>query len=85
MQVGSHKESYPQVTETVLFEMMRLKTYLGDGPRATNPTAILMKKEVERFIGNPKGYEAKTKAPKIPDGSPIGTDCLETNWGASFE
>lgn len=85
MKVASHKESYPQVTETVLFEMMRLKTYLGDGPRATNPTAILMKKEVEGFIGNPKGYEAKTKAPKIPDGSPIGTDCLDINWGTSFE
>ena len=76
MQVASNKESYPQVTETVLFEMMRLKTYLGDGPRATNPTDILMKKEVEKFIGNPKGYETKIKAPKIPDGSPIGMDCF---------
>ena len=85
MSVASHKESYPQVTETVLFEMMRLKTYLGDGPRATNPTDILLKKEVEKFIGNPKGYEVKLKAPKIPDGSPIGMDCLETNWGNSFE
>ena len=85
MQVASHKESYPQVTETVLFEMMRLKTYLGDGPRATNPTDILMKKEVEKFIGNPKGYEAKLKAPQIPDGSPIGTDCFDQNWGFSTE
>ena len=85
MQVASHKESYPQVTETVLFEMMRLKTYLGEGPRATNPTSILLKKEVEKFIGNPKGYETKVKAPKIPDGSPIGTDCLEYNWGNTTE
>lgn len=85
MNVASHKESYPQVTETVLFEMMRLKTYLGEGARATNPTAILLKKEVEKFIGNPKKYEAKIKAPKIPDGSPIGTDCLEHNWSYSFE
>lgn len=80
MQVASHKNSYPQVTETILFEMMRLKTYLGEGPRATNPTDILMKKEVEKFIGNPRGYEAKVKAPKIPDGSPIGTDCFENGW-----
>ena len=76
MKVASHKESYPQVTETVLFEMMRLKTYLGDGSRATDPTSILLKKEVEKFIGNPKGYEAKVKAPQIPDGSPIGMDCF---------
>jgi hypothetical protein len=85
MQLSSHKQSYPQVTETILFEMMRLKTYLGDGSRATDPTFILMKKEVEKFIGNPKGYEAKMKAPKIPDGSPIGTDCFENNWSNSFE
>ncbi len=84
MHVGSHKMSYPKVKETVLFEMMRLKTFLGDGPRATNPSFILMKKEVEKFIGNPNGYEVKVNAPKIPDGSPIGTSCQEHQWlGAS--
>ena len=70
MYLASHDNSFPQVTETVLFEMMRLKTYLGD--KQTDPTAILMKKEVEGFIGNPKGYKKKIDAPKIPDGSPIG-------------
>lgn len=85
MQVAGHKESYPQVTETVLFEMMRLKTYLGEGPRATDSFAILMKKEVEKFIKNPRGYEAKTKAPKIPDGSPIGMDCFENHWSISMD
>ena len=75
MRVASHKDSYPQVTETVLFEMMRLKTYLGEGPNATNPAAILLKQEVEGFIKNPRGYKAKVVAPKIPDGSPIGMGC----------
>ncbi len=75
MRVASHKDSYPQVTETVLFEMLRLKTYLGEGPNATNPTAILLKQEVEGFIKNPRGYKAKVVAPKIPDGSPIGMGC----------
>ena len=74
MALSSHKESLPQVTETILFEMMRLKTFLGD--RATDPNAILMKKEVEKFIGNPRGYEKKVEAPQIPDGSPIGMDCM---------
>ncbi|MEM8509870.1 MAG: zinc-dependent metalloprotease [Bacteroidota bacterium] len=76
MHLASHKNSYPQVTETILFEMMRLKTYLGEGPNATDPTAILMKQEVEGFIKNPRGYKVKVEAPKIPDGSPIGMECM---------
>ncbi|MDT0607391.1 zinc-dependent metalloprotease [Croceitalea rosinachiae] len=74
MHLASHDDSFPQVTETVLFEMMRLKTYFGD--KLTNPTAILMNREVEGFIGNPKGYKKKIDAPKIPDGSPIGMACF---------
>ena len=77
MHLASSKESYPQVTATVLFEMMKLKTYLGEGKRATDPSAILLKKEVEGFIANPKGYKVKTEAPTIPDGSPIGMDCMQ--------
>lgn len=74
MVLASNKESYPQVTETILFEFMRLRTLLGE--KATDATAILMKKEVEGFIGNPKGYKQKNSAPKIPDGSPIGMACF---------
>ena len=74
MYTASNENSFPQVTETVLFEMMRLKTTLG--AKATDPTAILMKKEIENFIANPKGYKKKVVAPKIPDGSPIGMACF---------
>ncbi|PCJ94130.1 MAG: peptidase [Flavobacteriaceae bacterium] len=74
MALASDKNSAPQVTEIILFEMMRLKTWLGE--KRIEPTAILMKKEIESFIGNPKGYERKTVAPQIPDGSPIGMDCM---------
>ncbi|NNC35696.1 MAG: DUF5117 domain-containing protein [Croceitalea sp.] len=74
MHLASHDESLPQVTETILFEMMRLKTFLSD--KHIDPTAILMKKEVDGFIGNPKGYKKKIEAPKIPDGSPIGMACF---------
>ncbi len=81
MQLASDKESYPQVTETILFEMMRLKTYLSEGGRATDPAAILLKKEIESFIGNPMSYKTKTEASKIPDGSPIGMDCMEFYHG----
>ncbi len=76
MQLASDTHSYPQVTETVLFEMMRLKTYLGEGSKATDPSAILMRKEIEGFVSKPSSYKSKTAAPKIPDGSPIGMDCM---------
>lgn len=75
MHLASHEDSFPQVTETILFEMMRLKTHLGT--KATDPNAILMKREVEGFIGNPKGYKKKIDAPQIPDGSPIGMACFD--------
>ena len=74
MHLASNEESLPQVTEIILFEMMRLKVVLGERSKATDPRYILMKKEVEGFIGNPKGYKKKVGAPKIPDGSPIGSD-----------
>jgi len=74
MQAASHKDSYPQVTEAILFEMMKLKTFLGQ--KHIEPSAILMKKEVEGFIAKPKDYKKKVLAPKIPDGSPIGMDCF---------
>ncbi|MFD0861752.1 zinc-dependent metalloprotease [Sungkyunkwania multivorans] len=72
MQLASDNNSYPQVTEVILFEMMKLKTFLGE--KRIDPTAILMKKAVEGFVGNPTGYKKKDEAPKIPDGSPIGSD-----------
>ncbi len=75
MYVASNENSFPQVTETVLFEMMRLKTYLGT--KATDPSAILMKTEVEAFIAKPKDYKKKVEAPPIPDGSPIGMACFD--------
>lgn len=74
MALASDKNSSSQVTEIVLFEMMELKTWLSE--KRINPTVILMKKEIESFIKKPKGYERKTEAPKIPDGSPIGMDCM---------
>lgn len=74
MFVASNENSFPQVTETVLFEMTRLKTYLES--KATEPNAFLMNKEIENFIGNPKGYKKKVVSSKIPDGSPIGMACF---------
>lgn len=74
MVVASDENAYPQVTEQVVFEMMRLKTYLSDKP--TDPTAIYMLKKVNSFLGNPKGFKSNQKVVKIPDGSPIGMPAL---------
>ncbi|WP_350286202.1 zinc-dependent metalloprotease [uncultured Croceitalea sp.] len=74
MYLASHDNSYPQVTETILSEMMKLKTYFTG--KTDDATAVLMKKEVESFISKPKSYKKKIEAPKIPDGSPIGMACF---------
>lgn len=74
MVVASDENAYPQVTEQVVFEMMRLKTYLSDKP--TDPTAIYMLKKVNSFLGNPQGFKSNQKVVKIPDGSPIGMPAL---------
>ena len=74
MAVASDENAYPQVTEQVVFEMMRLKTYLSDKP--TDPTAIYMLKKINSFLGNPKGFKSNQKVVKIPDGSPIGMPAL---------
>lgn len=70
MELASHDSVYPQVTEAVVFEMMRSRTYLGD--QQVDPTAIYMRKEIDRFLGNPNGYKSDLEVVDIPDGSPIG-------------
>ncbi len=72
MHLASNDKSLPQVTEIIAFEMMRLKTYFEGNGKRVDPTFILMKKEVEGFIGNPFGFKKEINVPKIPDGSPIG-------------
>ena len=70
MELASHDSVYPQVTEAVVFEMMRIRTYLGE--QQVDPTAIYMRKEIDRFLGNPNGYKSDLEVVDIPDGSPIG-------------
>ena len=50
---------------------MKLKVILQE--RRIDPIAMLMVKEIDKFLGNPTGYKVP-EVPKIPDGSPIGTD-----------
>jgi len=71
MAICSDDSVLPQVLAQVSFEVMKLKVILQE--KRIDPIAISLVKEIDKFLGNPSGYKA-TEVPKIPDGSPIGTD-----------
>ncbi|HKK11955.1 MAG TPA: zinc-dependent metalloprotease, partial [Flavobacteriaceae bacterium] len=71
MAISADDKLLPQVQALVNFEVMKLKVVLQE--RRIDPMAILLVKEIDKFLGNPSGYKAP-EVPKIPDGSPIGTD-----------
>jgi hypothetical protein len=71
MAIASNEKLMPQVLALINFEVMKIKVILQE--RRIDPMAILLVKEIEKYLGNPSGYSAP-EVPKIPDGSPIGTD-----------
>jgi len=71
MAISADEKLMPQVQALINFEVMKLKVVLQE--RRVDPMAMLLVKEIDKFLGNPSGYKIP-EAPKIPDGSPIGTD-----------
>jgi hypothetical protein len=71
MAISGDNKLLPQVQALINFEVMKLKVILQE--RRIDPVAMLLVKEIDKFLGNPSGYKAP-EVPKIPDGSPIGTD-----------
>ena len=71
MALSGDDKLMPQVQALINFEVMKLKVILQD--RRIDPVAILLVKEIDKFLGNPSGYKVP-EVPEIPDGSPIGTD-----------
>jgi len=71
MAISGDNKLLPQVQALINFEVMKLKVILQE--RRIDPVAMLLVKEIDKFLGNPSGYKA-SEVPKIPDGSPIGTD-----------
>ena len=71
MAISGDDKLLPQVQALINFEVMKLKVILQE--RRIDPVAMLLVKEIDKFLGNPSGYKA-SEVPKIPDGSPIGTD-----------
>ncbi|GAA0745984.1 zinc-dependent metalloprotease [Gaetbulibacter jejuensis] len=71
MALSASEKLMPQAQALVNFEVMKLKVKLQE--RRVDPMAMFMVKEIDKFLGNPKGFKAQS-SPKIPDGSPIGSD-----------
>ncbi|NAS30111.1 DUF5117 domain-containing protein [Flavobacteriaceae bacterium R38] len=76
MNLSARDTNATQVRSIVNFELMRLNTWLKGKP--IDPAAILMSKNIDGFLGNPSGFKT-IPSPKIPDGSPIGSDVC--NYG----
>ncbi len=70
MALSASEKLMPQAQALVNFEVMKLKVKLQE--RRFDPMAMFMVKEIDKFLGNPKGFKAPS-SPKIPDGSPIGS------------
>lgn len=73
--LSSNKNQYPQVNAIVDFKLDEIKSYLKDG-KSTGLQKMYDKAMIEMissFEKNPTSFK-RQNAPKIPDGSPIGTN-----------
>ncbi len=71
MNLSASDKNATHIRAIVNFELLKLNTWLKS--KAVDPIAISMSKEIDRFLGNPSGFKT-IPSPKIPDGSPIGTN-----------
>ena len=73
--LGAYKNQYKQVNAIVLYKLNEIKNNLqnkkSDGVQKMYDAAMI--KMIDGYLKNPKLFK-KTRAPKIPDGSPIGND-----------
>ena len=74
MNLAAHKEVHPQVNATANETLKSLKVYLlGNGKSSI---AAEMVRRIDAFTKSPDSFKV-IPAPKIPDGSPIGMDCMD--------
>lgn len=68
IQVAASNEVYPQARNSAMKKLQKISIdFAGSN--------LLYTTELKRFFEDPSKYKAETKAPQIPDGSPIGMDC----------
>ena len=66
MQLAASEEVYPQVKN----ETLNVLQQIALNSAGSN---LLYATELKKFFDNPSAYTVDTKAPQIPDGSPIGS------------
>ncbi|NJB35494.1 zinc-dependent metalloprotease [Croceivirga sp. JEA036] len=74
MKLGASEQTYPQVKAVVISNLRELKKTLSG--KTSNKMDELIVNEIDQFMANPDTYKNEFNAPKIPDGSPIGMDCM---------
>jgi len=73
MNLAAHVNVHPQVNAIA---NLKLKELRGKLMLKTDVNAAEMIRRIDKFLKAPEKFEI-IKAPKIPDGSPIGMDCME--------
>jgi len=73
MNLAAHKGVHPQVNAIANYQLKSIKTTLQANKK--NLDAKEMIRRVDYFYSEPTEFKV-IKAPKIPDGSPIGMDCM---------
>jgi hypothetical protein len=72
--LGANQQAIPQVKAIVNQELQNVKAWLLKNSNDAN--AKNMVAEIDSYFKNPSNYKLPA-VPKIPDGSPIGMDCLD--------
>jgi len=73
MNLSVHKNSIPQVKAIVNYKINSLQSWLKSNLATEEIFRSQLLLEIEKFKENPELFKPLLKAPKIPDGSPIGS------------
>ncbi|UII76015.1 zinc-dependent metalloprotease [Flagellimonas sp. HMM57] len=73
MNLAAHNEVHPQVNAIANESLKRLKTRMTN--KGSSAISSEMVRRIDAFLKAPASFKV-IPAPKIPDGSPIGMDCM---------
>ena len=77
MNLAAHTKVHPQVNGLAINHLKQIKKDLLGGTK--NVVSEEMVRRIDAFLKAPTAFKV-IPAPKIPDGSPIGMDCMDTDW-----
>ncbi|WP_222984024.1 zinc-dependent metalloprotease [Flagellimonas meishanensis] len=73
MNLAAHTDVHPQVNAIAMKSIKDVKTRLLSNGKS--PVSVDMVRRIDDYIKKPSDFKV-IEAPKIPDGSPIGMDCM---------